>query len=209
MGKITAVIAQKRNKKRVSVYIDGEFAVGLDAMTAVKNRLFPGEEIDEERLKAIAAESDAASAFDCALGLVAYRNRTEKEVVRRLTEKGFGRDVALSAAEKLRGYGYCDDFAFCREYVGFSAGKKSRLAIKTELRRLGADEEAIEAALDEAGGEEDAAYFAGEKYMRTHGGADIRKLKGYLYSKGFGGDAINAAAERLRQESAAVEDEEW
>ena len=39
MKKITDIKEQAKNKKRVSIYLDGEFYCGLDLVTAVKNRL--------------------------------------------------------------------------------------------------------------------------------------------------------------------------
>ncbi|HJW84705.1 MAG TPA: hypothetical protein VJ754_10415 [Anaerolineae bacterium] len=35
-GTITALVAQKKNKDRVSVFLDGKFAFGLAAIEAIK-----------------------------------------------------------------------------------------------------------------------------------------------------------------------------
>lgn len=53
MGKITDIAEQRRNKSRVSVFIDGEFACGLDAVTAAAARIKIGDEITAEELKRI------------------------------------------------------------------------------------------------------------------------------------------------------------
>ena len=87
MGKITEVVPQKKNKNRVSVYIDGQFVLGLDALTALKNHVEPGAEIDEETLEKIQLESETGGAFDRAVKLVSYRPRTKAELKKFLAGK--------------------------------------------------------------------------------------------------------------------------
>lgn len=48
---ITAIEAQKRNKDKVNLYLDGEFACSLTAESVVRARLKIGQELSEERLR--------------------------------------------------------------------------------------------------------------------------------------------------------------
>ena len=53
MGKtVSAIIAQKRNKDRVSVYLDGEYAFGLSACI-VAAWLQVGQELSEEKIQQV------------------------------------------------------------------------------------------------------------------------------------------------------------
>ena len=68
------------------------------------------------------------------------------------------------------------------------------------MSRLGAEPAAIEAALEEIDGQEEAAFAAAERYIRTHPKFDMRKLKAHLYARGFDGSDISAAAARVEEE---------
>ena len=48
---ITAIEAQKRNKDKVNLYLDGEFACSLTAESVVRARLKIGQELSEEKLR--------------------------------------------------------------------------------------------------------------------------------------------------------------
>ena len=49
-------------------------------------------------------------------------------------------------------------------------------------------------------GQEEAAFAAAERYIRTHSKFDMRKLKAHLYARGFNGDDISAATARVEEE---------
>ena len=76
MGKVTDIRPQKRAKTRVNIYVDGEFAVALEALTAKSGELEIGAEVTKERLYRLAAESEAESALRRAFAYVGRRMRT-------------------------------------------------------------------------------------------------------------------------------------
>ena len=78
MGKITDIVRQKGNKSRVSLFLDSAFLCGLDELTAVKNRLEIGTEIDGEDIARIQAESEYVTALDKSLSRLSVRPRSEK-----------------------------------------------------------------------------------------------------------------------------------
>ena len=200
MGTITDLSHQKKNKDRVNVYIDGSFACGLDALTVVKNRLAVGTEIDEDELAAIQRESEGGRAFERAVKYASVRSRTKKELRTFLRDKGYAPATIADVMNKLTEYGFCDDMRFCREYVAAYKHRSGVNKIRAELSKLGAEAEAMEAALDEIDGQEEAAFAAAERYIRTHSKFDMRKLKAHLYARGFNGDDISAAAARVEEE---------
>lgn len=208
MGKITDITAQKKNKNRVNIFVDGEFVCGLETITVLRNRLEIGGEISEEELAAIQAESEGGTAFDKAVKYSAFRHRTKREIKRFLQDKGYTKEVISSVMAKLTEYGFVDDFKFCREYVAAYSKRDGLKKIKTNLILLGAEKEAIEQALAEADGQEDAAFAAAEKYIRTHNNFVMAKLKNHLYSRGFSSSDISAAAARVVEEYGG-EDEDW
>lgn len=206
MGKITGITRQKHDRSRVSIYVDGEFVMGLDALVATKNRLAEGAEVEEETLERIRRESETSSAFECAMKFIGYRSRTERETVRHLRDRGYDNETIASVKEKLASYGYLDDLRFCREYVAAKSSVWGRHRIRAELMRLGADAEAADEALSAIENGEEAAYAVAEKYARTHRGFTLPKLKNHLYSRGFDYDEIASAASRIAEEYGEEDD---
>ena len=86
---ITAIEAQKRNKDKVNLYLDGEFACSLTAESVVRARLKIGQELSEERLREILATSETELAFKKALDHISRAMKTEKQVKDYLCLKGF------------------------------------------------------------------------------------------------------------------------
>ncbi len=210
MGKITDVSPQKKRKDRVNVYVDGVFCCGLDALTVMENRLHIGDEISEQRLGEIQLESETARAFEQAVKWITRRLRTKREIRRYLQEKGYLEQTQDDVVAKLIEYGFADDYELCRAYVAQYGERDGKRKIEVELKRLGAERAAIEEALDAIDSQEEAAYTVAEKYARTHSKLDVRKMKQYLYAKGFSSDDVAYAADKIKAEYAVdVEDDEW
>ena len=209
MATVTDITKQKK-KGRVNIFLDGEFYCGLDEFTALSLRIAVGKEYDEEELKEIAVESEKRSAFDKATKYVSFRPRTEREIKRYLTDRGYASEIVDYVVEKLAGYGYVNDLAFCREYVRAYSSKAGANKIRADLMRLGAKREAIDEAIGGIADESEAARAVARKWVRTHSSFDIRKLKAHLYAKGFSSDDINSAAEAIADELGEdTEESEW
>ena len=89
MGIITEVTIQKKNRSRVSVYVDGEFFCGMQSITAAKEGIKPGAEVDEAELMRVIAESESVEAFDKALLYIGKGPRTKKEIESYLIKKEY------------------------------------------------------------------------------------------------------------------------
>ena len=63
MPTITKIETQK-NKKRVNIFVDGSFFCGLNKETAILFGLKENKEIDEQKLREAAFESEVKSAFE-------------------------------------------------------------------------------------------------------------------------------------------------
>jgi regulatory protein len=62
MGRtVTAIKAQKRNKDRVSVYLDGEYAFGLARIVAAW--LHVGQELSEEKIVLLTSQDEVEAAY--------------------------------------------------------------------------------------------------------------------------------------------------
>lgn len=208
MGRITDITRQKRNKSRVSIYIDGEFVCGLDAVTAVGSRLNIGDDVSPEELKRIVFASEANSAFERAVGYLSLSPRSKKEIARYLKDKGYDGDVAEEVLDRLDKYRYVDDRAYAESFVKSKSKKYGCMRLKSELKQKGIASDIIEEVLngesDEDGerpSESDNAYDIAQKYLRSHA-PDKQKLRRFLAARGFTWDAIGSAVSRLSDDGA-------
>lgn len=198
MSEITSIEPQKKDKERCNIYIDGRFYCGIKLEVALKYRLKVGMEIDANRLDEIQLETEKSQALDRAMTHLSATMKTESEMRRFLSGKGYTEAVIEYVMEKLRYYKFVDDYAYCRLYLSGAFGKGKR-AIESELIKRGADRAAIEEALENYEEDADAAAAVLGKYLRGKplDGRQTARGQRYLLSKGYSYDTIKSAIEKL------------
>ena len=147
-----------------------------------------------------------------ALGLLAVRQRSRKELERRLVQAGFDPEEVGTELVRLEQVGLIDDEAFARAVVQSRMGSRaeSRRVVAGKLAQAGVDRDAASAALedDSEGDEERAFRLAEAKAVRLRGAdpaAAYRRLFGLLARRGYAPElARRAASKALAVE--AVED---
>lgn len=200
MGVITEISTQK-NKKRVNIFVDGEFVSGLSFETAAKYRLNTGKVIDEKELLAIIFESELQSAFSAGLDCIAQTSKSGYEVKQKLIKKGFKPEVIDSAIEKLKSYGYIDDKAYAVTFVKLNS-RRSKRELEQKLKLKGISHEAIIDALGGISGDEEYqnALVYAEKYVKNKQWTD--KVRQNLYAglirKGFSFDTASRVIEEIK-----------
>ena len=192
MGKITDIVRQKGNKSRVSLFLDGAFLCGLDELTAVKNRLEIGTEIDGEDIARIQAESEYVSRLS-------VRPRSEREIRDFLKDKGYLSAVSDKVCARLSELGYLDDAAYARQYIDENKCRYGAVRLKNELIKRGVDRDIID--------DRDEAVVALARSLWRSCGKDKYKLKNKLYAKGCNGEDISFAIDALESEGAFDEEE--
>lgn len=198
MSQITSIEQQKKDKTRCSVYVDGAFYCGLKIEIAIKHRLKSGMEIEKSQLDKIQLDNEKIQATEKAMNHLSATLKTKKQMSDFLAGKGYTQAVIDYVIQKLEGYGYIDDYAYCRAYVGSVSGK-GKAALRAALIKRGAAREAIDAALDETDEDEDEALAVARKYLR---GKDItretlNKALRHLISRGYSYDVAKSAISRL------------
>lgn len=196
MATITEITAQRKKNGRVNLFLDGRYYCSLEYITVLANGLKAGDDIDEEQLIAIQKKSESSYMFERCVKYISRRIRTEKEMAAYLKDKGCLPEIILDVTEKLKDYGYIDDEKFATLYMREYKKKFGDKRIKSELKRLGVDEEIISNTIEDGGGDRvDDAKRIAEKYLRSHKKTDKNKLYNYLYGKGFSYSEIREAAE--------------
>jgi regulatory protein len=201
---ITAVTEQKKDPKRVSVYIDGKFAFGMTKVDCLYYHIKEDNEITEDEYNKILTELIYVKAKDKAVKLLGFSARTEKELVDKLS-KDYSPEICERVIEMLKKYGYIDDSSYATSYISDSfkfKGWGSR-RIKSELRHKGVDDETIDQAITNAElDEQTKAYELLKKRLKGNTCPDYKersKHYRYLVGRGFSYDDINSAFSRLTE----------
>lgn len=212
MPTITALERQQQNPRRVNVYLDGQFGLGLDGVLAAGLRV--GQLLTAEDLARLRRQDTVEKARALALEFLAPRPRSEAEVRQRLARKGVEPATIAEVLDRLRELRLVDDEAFARFWVENRASFRPRGArgLRHELRQKGVAAEVIDRVLaDWPPDETDAAYEAARKPAERllAGPTPIarrefqRKLSAFLHQRGFGYEAAQAAVTRLWDELAS------
>jgi regulatory protein len=194
--KITALQPQKRNKRRVSVFLDGTFLFGLSSETVGALGLRVGREVDRAELDRIAHEEQLHEARQYAFLLLSYKARTTSELTQRLARKGFSPDIVSHTLQRLVELKMVDDAGFARRFAEdrISIGHKGKWRVRGELLKRGIDRQQIDAALDQAPDETAAAKEVAAKYVsrnrRLEPDVLERRLYALLARRGFSPDTI-------------------
>lgn len=201
--KITALEAQKHNPDRLNVYLDGEFAFGLDMNTAVRLRV--GQDLSEAEIAELQKTDGVARAFERAVRFLAARPRSVYEVRRKLQEKQTPASAIDTAMERLTALGYVDDLAFARTWVENrqTFRPRSTAALRAELKAKGVEEAIIRQVLHEVDNSESALQVARQQVGRWRGEDSYtlrQKLSSYLIRRGYDYDTVRTTTDIVIEE---------
>jgi regulatory protein len=216
-GIITSIQYQKKDKLRASLFVDGEFAVGVNVSTIENFRLRKGDELTSILAEKLCVYDNLVSAKRVAAKFINTRMRSEKEVREKLRGFEFDSEVLDEVVETLRRNLMLDDLAFAKSFIHDKLLSKPHSAqrLETDLRKKGITKDLIYEALAEAGigeTEEDRAMTAAEKKWQQiiRREDDTRKQKqkltAFLASRGFKYDTIKTILTKL---SGNADEEEY
>lgn len=207
-GTITALEYQKKNRNRVSVYIDGHFAIGLPAIVA--GRLKRGQFLTDAQIETLEAKGSLETAYSKCLDYLSYRPRSRAEVDTFLQKRGMSEDQIEAIAQRLERAGLLDDEAFAQFWVENRERFRPRglRALRYELRNKGISDDIIEQALVSLD-VSDSAYRSATSKARQLKHLDQptfqRKIVEYLARRGFEYEVAQETARRHWTELAVGE----
>jgi regulatory protein len=206
---VTAIQEQVRNRNRVNVHLNGEFAFGLAAIVAaglqIGQVLSPGD-IDELRLR-----DSLEKAKESAYRFLSYRPRSVVEMRQSLQRKGFDEAIIDQVVAGLAESALLDDRAFARYWIEqrVTFRPRSRLALRQELYEKGIDRDWIEEAVSDVD-EMAAAARAAEKNLyrwRSLSEEAFRvKAVQFLRRRGFDFETSQTVTKDMWQSIAGVDE---
>ncbi|MGQ9525197.1 MAG: regulatory protein RecX [Armatimonadota bacterium] len=205
---ITAIEPQERHPDRRSIFVDGEFALGVHAEVVLALGLAVGQHVDPERLTEIAKAEAFRKAKEYALRLLSYRQRTRKEIQDKLRSRGYDDDTISAVLAQLAETGLVDDAAFADAWANWRRHSRpaGRTLLKWELKAKGVPSEIVEDVLSRLGPdqEREGALTAARHKLRQSAARDPqaakRTLADFLRRRGFDWDAIRYVLNTLAEE---------
>ncbi len=187
--RITAITAQKKNRNRVNIFLDGEYAFSLAEIVAAWLR--KDQVIDDSKIEKLLKEDSEEKAFQKALAYINFRPRSEYEVRARLEKAGFEPEVIAKTSTKLLSSGLLGDAQFSKMWLENRANlhPRSHRLMELELKRKGVEGEQIEEAMLNLPDDSELAVEAARKYARRLEHLESvefrKKMLGFLARKGF------------------------
>lgn len=205
--RITKIEAQKRRRDRVSVYLDDQYAFGLDAELVLKFGLKEGGCLTQEQINQLLLHDERKRAKDRALRFLVYRARSEKEIVDKLSSLGYEQRTIEWVLSELKRLGFVNDLEFA---LSFSRSKMvtkpmGQRLLHQELQKKGVSREIIDKVMDEIYKENDPLQIAralAEKRKKQYKDLDQHKLRkricDFLFRRGFDWEIIQEVLNDLK-----------
>ncbi len=205
MVKVTGV--RDIGRQRRQLYVDGRYALTVDATVLAERGLHEGDEVTGDALGELAAAAELQRCRTAAFRLLEYRARSRAELSRRLLRRGFEAATVESVTTRLAEQGLLNDAEFAQFWQenrgNFSP--RSRAMLRQELRAKGVASELIDDAVAQVD-DTAAAYRAAAgraARLKTDDYFEFKnRLGGYLRRRGFDYAVIKATLERLWRERA-------
>lgn len=200
---VTALTAQKKNPQRINVFLDGEFAFGLQRIVAAW--LSVGQQLSDEKINQLRQEDQQEIAYQKGLKLLSFRMHSEAEIIQKLQKQDIPEENIENTIRRLKHSGLIDDTRFAGAWVDNRKAfrPRSRRALAFELRQRGISPETIDEALKELD-EEEMAYQAALKRsqrLKDNDWGDFRlKLTRFLAQRGYSYEIASTVISRLWEE---------
>lgn len=203
---ISKIEPQKR-KGRYNIYINDEFAFGVDEEVLLRFMLTKGLHVDQELEEKIKNEDSFYKAYQKTLNYLSYSLRTEKQIRDYLVKKEL-EHFTDRILDKLKSARLIDDAIFAQSYVRSMANvnQKGPSNIIQDLKQKGVSENIIFDALDEYPEEQqldNAIDLAEKKWGKMRNRSEFeskQKVKQYLVNKGYSFEMADSALSNISTE---------
>lgn len=188
---ITLVESQKKNKDRLSVYVDGKYSFSILQEDYLRLGCFEGCEITPEDIGKIKNEINFNAAKSRAIIFLSLKVRCSSEVGIKLENEGFDEAVVSNVIDELKSMGYLNDTLFVRKFIHDRSILKpqSKKLLKYELLKKGIEGDIIDSVLSDY--ELDEETVAARLIKRKFGKYDFKdeivrnRARNFLYRRGF------------------------
>ena len=196
------------DKKRRKVHIDNQYAFPLYLSELRRFNIEPGNEVSVTSMEKI-EEILYKRIRERILYLLDASPRTEYEIRTKLLKSGYIDRYVTPVIDRIKEYGYIDDYAYARMYSESLRNSKnnSRRMIEQKLYQKGISAEVISEIMEDISIDETDLIIKTLKKKKvdpaTYGDMNYaarRKTFGYLVSKGFSPSNVSRCLGELSEE---------
>ena len=208
VGTITKIEVQKNNDQRCSIFVDGQFLLGIEAELVYEFNLEKGQVLTEDTLNCLLDQEELLNAKQDAFNLLSYRQRSIQELKERLLRKDYGIEIVNQVINILNRLEYLDDEEFAISWIKDRITKGyGPYRIRQQLKEKGVNVNIIEQGLSEEYSSQleynlasDLAAKKRSRYSDEDYHEQRYKLSKVLERKGFSFEIINLVLDDLLQE---------
>ena len=189
--------------KRYCLYIDYEPYASVYSSDIRRLKLHAGEEVDGTAIEEFRKEYLFRRALNKAVNSIKFSDKCEYDIRKKLKDLYYDEEIINHTVEKLKSYGYIDDYRYACGYIRKNMRKKGRRVIEYELDGKHIGRDIVEQALNETCEQDESEIIMAiirKKYSYTDLTAGRNKVMAYLYSKGFDHRKINESIRTILDE---------
>ncbi len=202
---ITKIEVQKRNKNRVNVFLNEEFAFSCSAELIYYHNLKKNQKINTDLFEEIIGEDNYLKAKNSALRVIEKSYKTEREMFEKLVGLGYDEKISARVMKFLKEYSFVDDNRYADMFIKGKSLLWGKSKIKYMLLKKGISEEIVENGLMEITGDMEvisATKLAQKRYNTIIKSESniykiYKKLGDYLASRGYEYIIINNVLNKL------------
>lgn len=201
-GTITAIAPLPRQRSRVAIFLDDEFAFGLDAELVRRHGLKKGVVLPVAVQEQLLLDEELRNALNRAFRLLGQHSRSEQELRQKLEAWRFHATVVERTVARCRDLGYLDDAQFARDFARTQLNRRPQgmARVRVAMLHKGIAANIADQALSEVfapGASAALAEKAAEKFLKRHAGQvppDTlrRRLADHLLRAGFSWEEIQS-----------------
>ena len=204
--KITKIEPQKKNKNRMSVFIDGAFSFGIDAFSLYSLKLAENDELSSARFAEIKNTVLYENAKTYAGNLISKRSYTEHAMRQKLLNHIGDAETVEKTILFLKEYAMIDDVDYARRYATdcVNLKKLGSRKIKYKLMEKGIPASLAEQTMAELSCKETEAEtllaLMEKKLSDNFDIKNIMKAKRYFAYRGYSFEDIDTVLQKLKAE---------
>jgi len=197
---VTDIQVQEKRKDRFSIFLDGEFAFGVDQDVLLQSGIAKGDVLTPAQVQAMIGLEERKKACDKALRLLAVRARSEKELTDRLRQAKYSVRIIEEVIAELKRLKLLNDSDFAVMFARNRVITKptGEYMLKQELKAKGLSEEDIQhglaAAFQEKPEQQQALELAIKlkaRHRQEEENKARKKVNDHLLRRGFSWDIVN------------------
>ncbi len=203
--KITAV-EKVKDKPMLRVHVDDHYAFTIPQEEYIRQHLYEQMELTEEQLEHMTRNVIIRAAKEQAVRYLTIKDRTQRELEKKLVDAGFDNETARVAAEELKAIGYLNDSRYALKYLSERSRMKalSKKALRFELEQKGIGRDIIDASLQEFEVEDEEVALRAAK--KKFGKYDMKapetekKVLSFLFHRGFSVEIARKVYGQLKEQ---------